>query len=56
MEQFSEAFGQKGPPGGKPLAEVQATKPTAAFDEKWGKDFVKPEQFAAIAYASLKKG
>ena len=40
---------------GKTLAEVQAAKPTAAFDEKWGKGFLKPEQFAAIAYASLKK-
>ncbi len=40
---------------GKTLEEVQAAKPTAAFDEKWGKGFLKPEQFAGIVYASLKK-
>jgi len=39
---------------GKTLEEVQAAKPTAAFDEKWGKGFLKPEQFAGIVYASLK--
>jgi len=38
---------------GKTLAEVQAAKPTQAFDEKWGKGFLKPEQFVAVAYASL---
>ena len=38
---------------GKTLAEVQATKPTQAFDEKWGKGFLKPEQFVAVAYAAL---
>jgi glyoxylase-like metal-dependent hydrolase (beta-lactamase superfamily II) len=38
---------------GKSLAEVQAAKPTQAFDETWGKGFLKPEQFVAVAYASL---
>lgn len=38
---------------GRTLAEVQAAKPTQAFDEKWGKGFLKPEQFVAVAYASL---
>jgi hypothetical protein len=38
---------------GKTLAEVQAAKPTAAYDETWGKGFLKPEQFVAVAYASL---
>lgn len=38
---------------GKTLAEVQAAKPTQAFDEKWGKGFLKPEQFVAVAYAAL---
>lgn len=38
---------------GKTLAEVQAAKPTAAYDEKWGKGFVKPERFVAFAYESL---
>jgi glyoxylase-like metal-dependent hydrolase (beta-lactamase superfamily II) len=38
---------------GKTLAEVQAAKPTAAWDEAWGKGFLKPEQFVAVAYAAL---
>ena len=38
---------------GRTLAEVQAAKPTKAFDEKWGKGFLKPEQFVAVAYAAL---
>jgi len=40
---------------GKTLAEVQAAKPTASYDEKWGKGFLKPEEFVAIAYASFAK-
>ena len=38
---------------GKTLAEVQAAKPTQAFDETWGKGFLKPEQFVAVAYAAM---
>ena len=38
---------------GKSLSEVQAAKPTQAFDGVWGKGFLKPEQFVAIAYAGL---
>jgi glyoxylase-like metal-dependent hydrolase (beta-lactamase superfamily II) len=38
---------------GKTLAEVQAAKPTQAFDEKWGKGFLKPEQFVEVAYAAM---
>jgi cyclase len=38
---------------GKTLAEVQAAKPTAAWDEAWGKGFMKPETFTAIVYQSL---
>ena len=38
---------------GKTLAEVQAARPTAQWDEKWGQGFLKPEQFVAIVYASL---
>ena len=38
---------------GKSLSEVQAAKPTQAFDGAWGKGFLKPEQFVAVAYASL---
>jgi|CXWL01.1.fsa_nt_gi glyoxylase-like metal-dependent hydrolase (beta-lactamase superfamily II) len=38
---------------GKTLSEVQAAKPTQAFDERWGKGFLKPEQFVAVAYAAM---
>ncbi len=38
---------------GKTLSEVQAAKPTQAFDPAWGKGFLSPEQFVAVAYASL---
>ncbi|MEO5763014.1 MAG: MBL fold metallo-hydrolase [Vicinamibacteria bacterium] len=38
---------------GKTLAEVRAAKPTQAFDEKWGKGFLTPDQFVAVAYASM---
>jgi glyoxylase-like metal-dependent hydrolase (beta-lactamase superfamily II) len=40
---------------GKTLAEVQAAKPTASYDEKWGKGFLKPDDFVGIVYASLSK-
>jgi glyoxylase-like metal-dependent hydrolase (beta-lactamase superfamily II) len=35
---------------GKTLDEVKAAKPTAAFDEKWGKGFIKPELWATVLY------
>jgi len=35
---------------GKSLAEVQAAKPTAAFDAAWGKGFLKPDRFVEIVY------
>jgi glyoxylase-like metal-dependent hydrolase (beta-lactamase superfamily II) len=35
---------------GKSLDEVKAAKPTAAFDEKWGKGFVKPDLWTTILY------
>jgi cyclase len=38
---------------GKTLAEVQAAKPSAAFDDKWGKGFIKPDTLVTIAYESL---
>lgn len=38
---------------GKTLAEIQTAKPTRAFDAVWGKGFFTPEQFVAVAYASL---
>jgi cyclase len=40
---------------GKTLAQAQAAKPTASYDEKWGKGFLKPDDFVGIVYASLSK-
>jgi glyoxylase-like metal-dependent hydrolase (beta-lactamase superfamily II) len=36
--------------GGKSLTEVQAAKPTADFDEAWGKGFMQAADFLAIVY------
>ncbi len=36
---------------GKSLDEIKAAKPTAAFDEKWGKGFINPDLWAAILYS-----
>ena len=38
----------------KSRAEAVAAGPTAAFDEKWGKGFLKPAAFAGFVYDSLK--
>ena len=38
---------------GKNLDEVKAAKPTAAYDEKWGKAFVKPDVWATLLYTDL---
>jgi glyoxylase-like metal-dependent hydrolase (beta-lactamase superfamily II) len=38
---------------GKTLDQVVASKPTAEFDAKWGKGFMKADQFVALAYVSL---
>ena len=35
---------------GKPLVEVQAAKPTAEFDDAWGKGFMPAADFLAIVY------
>jgi glyoxylase-like metal-dependent hydrolase (beta-lactamase superfamily II) len=40
---------------GKSLDEVKALKPTAAWDEKLGKGFIKPDVLVEIAYKSLTK-
>jgi glyoxylase-like metal-dependent hydrolase (beta-lactamase superfamily II) len=37
---------------GKTLDEVKAAKPTAAFDEKWGKGFVQPDLWDTVVYLS----
>jgi glyoxylase-like metal-dependent hydrolase (beta-lactamase superfamily II) len=39
--------------GGKSLAEVQAAKPTAAFDGVWGKGMLNADMFVAIVYNTL---
>ena len=38
---------------GKTLEEIVAAKPTAEFDEKWGKGFIKPDKFAEMLCANL---
>jgi glyoxylase-like metal-dependent hydrolase (beta-lactamase superfamily II) len=38
---------------GKTLEQVQAAKPTAAFDEKWGKFVIDPDFFTQIVYDGL---
>ncbi len=40
---------------GKTLEQMQADKPFAAYDEKWGKGFIKPEAWIALNYAGMKK-
>jgi cyclase len=40
---------------GKTLDEVVAAKPTAKFDEVWGKGFLPPEKFVAMLYGNLKR-
>ncbi|MGH7531276.1 MAG: MBL fold metallo-hydrolase, partial [Gemmatimonadales bacterium] len=39
--------------GGRTLAQIVATRPTAEFDARWGSGFVKPDQFVAFVYRSL---
>jgi hypothetical protein len=39
--------------GGKSLADVQAAKPSAAFDATWGKG-MPPDDFVALVYNTLK--
>jgi glyoxylase-like metal-dependent hydrolase (beta-lactamase superfamily II) len=38
---------------GKAIDEVVAAKPTAAFDEKWGKGFTTPEMFTRFVYQGV---
>lgn len=38
---------------GKTLDEIQAAKPTADLDERYGKGFIKPEQVVAAAHRSV---
>jgi glyoxylase-like metal-dependent hydrolase (beta-lactamase superfamily II) len=38
---------------GKTLEEAQAAKPTAEFDETWGKGRLSPDDFVALVYNTL---
>ncbi|PON16784.1 MBL fold metallo-hydrolase [Candidatus Entotheonella serta] len=46
---------KKGIADGKPLDTIAAEKPTAEFDEFWGKGFLKPDVFVKILYQLLSK-
>ena len=35
------------------LAQIQAAKPTASHDARWGNGFIKPDQFVAFVHAGL---
>ena len=39
----------------KTLEQVVASKPTAKYDEVWGKGFLAPEKFVAMLYGNIKK-
>jgi glyoxylase-like metal-dependent hydrolase (beta-lactamase superfamily II) len=38
---------------GKTLQQVQAAKPSAEFDAKWGGGFMKPDSFVRVVYGSV---
>jgi glyoxylase-like metal-dependent hydrolase (beta-lactamase superfamily II) len=38
---------------GKALADVQAAKPSAAYDAEWGQGFMRPDGFVALVYSTL---
>ncbi|MEZ4362891.1 MAG: MBL fold metallo-hydrolase [Kofleriaceae bacterium] len=40
---------------GKTLEQVQAAKPTQAWDAAWGQKFIKPEVLVGVLYRELKK-
>jgi glyoxylase-like metal-dependent hydrolase (beta-lactamase superfamily II) len=40
---------------GRTLEQVVAAKPTAKYDEVWGKGFLPPEKFVAMLYGNLKR-
>jgi cyclase len=45
---------QKLKASGKTLADVQAAKPSAAFDAVWGKGMMVPDNFVALVYTTLR--
>ena len=40
---------------GKKVEEVVAAKPTAQYDDPWGKGFLEPDKFVEMLYGNLKK-
>jgi hypothetical protein len=40
---------------GKSLAQVIDSKPTAEYDELWGKGFLNPQRFVEMLYKNIKK-
>jgi glyoxylase-like metal-dependent hydrolase (beta-lactamase superfamily II) len=44
---------QAGIDAGRSLEEIQASKPTADWDETWGQGFIKPDTFVQIVYGGL---
>jgi len=38
---------------GRSLADVQAARPSAAFDAAWGNGFMKPDDFVGLVYGTL---
>jgi hypothetical protein len=42
--------------GGKTLEQVQAAKPTAEWDAKWGQVFIQPDQIVGAVYRGLQPG
>ena len=40
---------------GKTLEQMQADQPFKAYDDKWGKGFIKPEAWIALNYAGMKQ-
>ncbi len=46
---------QKQIAAGKTLEQLQAEKPFAQYDAKWGGGFMKPEAWIAMNYAGMKK-
>ena len=41
---------------GRKLEEIVEAKPTADFDEKWGKGFIPPAKFAEMLTRNLLRG
>jgi glyoxylase-like metal-dependent hydrolase (beta-lactamase superfamily II) len=40
---------------GKTIEQLQADRPCKAYDEKWGKGFMKPESWIALNFSGMKK-